>query len=158
MLQHAEILSTSSCLVRWVIFAPFLVHSDSRLFSEWSYTDPTCDDFPDEGEVEALVRGVSAPRTGQACVGSPRATNDEDGKLRHFSAARTTIIRESVASPQRGEGSLVHVLEGIWKEEWHIWCHIVEKMMASTIEELHRVFGNSEKGQTKGIGRTMSLQ
>ena len=108
--------------------------------------------------MEALVQGVSAPRPGQACVGSPRATNDEDGKVRHFSVTRTTTIKENAVSPQQGEGSLVRVLEGIWKEEGHISCHIVEKLMASTIEELRRVFENSGKDQAKGIGRTLSLE
>ena len=77
--------------------------------------------------METLVRGVSARRTGQAWVGSARATNDEDGNVRHFFVTRTTNIRENVVQPQQGEGGLVRVLEGIWEEEGHIWCHIVEK-------------------------------
>ena len=108
--------------------------------------------------METLIRGVSARRTGQPCGGSPRATNDEDGNVRHFSVTRTTNIREKVVQPQQGEGSLVRVSEGTWKEEGHIWCHIVDKMMASTIEELPRVFENSGKDQAKGIGRTLSLE
>ena len=49
-------------------------------------------------------------------------------------------------------------LEAVWKEEGHTWCHIVERMMALTIEELRQEFANSGKDQATGIGRTMSLE
>ena len=36
--------------------------------------------------------------------------------------------------------------------------HSGKKMMASTIEDIRRVFDNSGKDQAKGIGRTLSLE